>query len=84
MFGKEVYVGEPGSPLEKSITFSDELILQSSQNSFSFRVTALDFQAPRMSKIMYKLDGFDADWLTIGESLLLLIPICDMAIIHSK
>lgn len=35
---------------------------------FSFRVTALDFQAPRMSKIMYKLDGFDADWLTIGES----------------
>lgn len=68
LFGKEVYVGEPGSPLEKSITFSDELILQSSQNSFSFRVTALDFQAPRMSKIMYKLDGFDADWLTIGES----------------
>ena len=42
LFGKEVYVGEPGSPLEKSITFSDELILQSSQNSFSFRVTALD------------------------------------------
>ena len=68
LFGKEVYVGEPGSPLEKSITFSDELILQSNQNSFSFRVTALDFQAPRMSKIMYKLDGFDTDWLTIGES----------------
>ena len=68
LFGKEVYVGEPGSPLKKSITFSDELILQSNQNSFSFRVTALDFQAPRMSKIMYKLDGFDADWLTIGES----------------
>lgn len=68
LFGKEVYVGEPGSPLEKSITFSDELVLQSNQNSFSFRVAALDFQAPRMSKIMYKLDGFDADWLTVGES----------------
>ena len=68
LFGKEVYVGEPGSPLEKSITFSDELVLQSNQNSFSFRVAALDFQAPRMSRIMYKLDGFDADWLTVGES----------------
>ena len=68
LFGKEVYVGEPGSPLEKSITFSDELVLQSNQNSFSFRVAALDFQVPRMSRIMYKLDGFDADWLTVGES----------------
>ena len=68
LFGKEVYVGELGSPLEKSITFSDELVLQSNQNSFSFRVAALDFQAPRMSRIMYKLDGFDADWLTVGES----------------
>lgn len=68
LFGKEVYVGEQGSPLEKSITFSDELVLQSNQNSFSFRLAALDFQAPKMSKIMYKLDGFDADWLTVGES----------------
>ena len=68
LFGKDVYVGEPGSPLEKSITFSDELVLQSNQNSFSFRLAALDFQAPKMSKIMYKLDGFDADWLTVGES----------------
>ena len=68
LFGKEVFVGDPGSPLEKSITFSDEIVLRANQNSFSFRVTALDFQAPKMSKIMYKLDGFDTDWLTVGES----------------
>ena len=68
LFGKEVHVGEPGSPLEKSITFSDELLLHSNQNSFSFRVAALDFQAPRMSKVMYRLDGFDEDWLALGES----------------
>ena len=68
LFGKEVHVGEPGSPLEKSITFSDELLLHSNQNSFSFRVAALDFLAPRMSKVMYRLDGFDEDWLTLGES----------------
>lgn len=68
LFGEEVNADAPGSPLEKSITFSDQLILQSNQNSFSFRVAALDFQAPKMNRIMYKLDGFDEDWLTIGES----------------
>lgn len=68
LFGKEVYAGEPGSPLEQSITFSDQLVLQSNQNSFSFRVAALDFQAPKTSRIMYKLEGFDTDWLTVGES----------------
>ncbi|MBS5639187.1 MAG: response regulator, partial [Bacteroides sp.] len=52
----------------KSITFSDQLVLQSNQNSFSFRVAALDFQAPKTSRIMYKLEGFDTDWLTVGES----------------
>lgn len=68
LFGKEVYAGEPGSPLEKNITFSDHLILQSGQNSFAFRVAALDYQAPKMNKVMYKLDGFDSDWLAVGES----------------
>ncbi|NDV64142.1 hybrid sensor histidine kinase/response regulator transcription factor [Bacteroides sp. 224] len=68
LFGKEVYVDDPGSPLKKSITVSDELVLQSNQNSFSFRVAALNFQAPNMNRIMYKLVGFDEDWLTIGES----------------
>jgi len=28
----------------------------------------LDFQAPRMNQIMYKLDGFDDEWLPVGES----------------
>lgn len=46
----------------------DELVLQPDQNSFSFRVAALDFQAPRMNQIMYKLDGFDDEWLPVGES----------------
>lgn len=68
LFGKEVHAGEPGSPLEKSITYSDRLVLQSGQNSFSFRVAALDFQAPKMNRVMYKLEGFDEDWLPLGES----------------
>lgn len=68
LFGKEVHVDEPGSPLKKSITHSDQLVLRSGQNSFSFRVAALDFQAPKMNRVMYKLEGFDGDWLPLGES----------------
>ena len=68
LFSKEVYAGEPNSPLKKSITFSDKIILRADQNSFSFRIAALGYQAPQMNKLMYKLEGFDDDWLTVGES----------------
>lgn len=67
LFNKEVSVGETDSPLKSSITFSDKVVLTADQNSFSFRIAALSYQAPRMNKLMYKLEGFDEGWLTIGE-----------------
>lgn len=68
LFNKEVSVGETDSPLKSSITFSDKVVLTADQNSFSFRIATLSYQAPRMNKLMYKLEGFDEGWLTIGES----------------
>lgn len=68
LFNKEVPVGETDSPLKSSITFSDKVVLTADQNSFSFRIAALSYQAPRMNKLMYKLEGFDEGWLTIGEN----------------
>ena len=68
LFNKEVYADEPNSPLEKSITFSDKIVLRADQNSFSFRISALGYQAPRMNKLKYKLEGFDDEWLSVGES----------------
>lgn len=68
LFNKEVPVEETDSPLKSSITFSDKVVLTADQNSFSFRIAALSYQAPRMNKLMYKLEGFDEGWLTIGES----------------
>lgn len=68
LFNKEVSVGETDSPLKSSITFSEKVVLTADQNSFSFRIAALSYQAPRMNKLMYKLEGFDEGWLTIGES----------------
>lgn len=68
LFGKEVLVGEEGSPLTRSITCSDKIVLKADQNSFSFRLAALSYQAPLMNKLMYKLEGFDSEWLLAGES----------------
>ncbi len=68
LFNKEMRAETENSPLKKNITFSDKILLHADQNSFSFRLAALGYQAPKMNKLMYKLDGFDDDWLTVGES----------------
>ncbi len=68
LFNKEVYPFDKNSPLEKSITYSDSITLSANQNSFSFRIGALDFQQSGIKKLLYRLDGFDADWIELGES----------------
>lgn len=62
LFNDRAEVGKEGSPLKKSIIISDTLILKSNQNSFSFRIAALSYQAPEMNQLMYRLEGFDAEW----------------------
>lgn len=68
LFSKEVCVGEAGSPLDKSITFSEKIVLRADQNSFSFRLASLSYLAPRMNQLMYQLDGFDEEWLAVSET----------------
>lgn len=68
LFNKEMHVGDEASPLIKNIIFSDKLLLRADENSFAFRLAALGYQAPKMNKLMYKLDGFDEEWLLVGES----------------
>jgi len=71
LFNKSVSVGDEDSPLKKSITYSDAIVLDADQNSFSLRIAALSYQAPQMNRLMYKLDGFDKEWLSVtGNSLI--------------
>lgn len=71
LFNKRVPVCTEGSPLEKSIVFSDELELASDQNSFSLHVAALGYQAPEMNQLSYKLEGFDKEWYSVGRNSLI-------------
>lgn len=66
LFNKEVHQGDLSSPLEQNITFSDKITLKAEQNSFSFRIAALGYQDSGISKLMYKLEGFDDKWLPLG------------------
>lgn len=68
LFNKRLSAGRPDSPLKKSITYSDELVLEANQNSFSFSVAALSYQAPEMNRLEYTLEGFDREWYAVGRN----------------
>lgn len=68
LFNKEIYPYEKDSPLDKSITYSDQITLDANQNSFSLKIGSLNFQKLRKDRLMYRLDGFDSNWIELGES----------------
>ena len=70
LFNKRSPIAIEGSPIFKSITYSDVIELSAKQNSFSLRASVLSYQAPLSNIIIYKLDGYDKEWYTLerGES----------------
>lgn len=71
LFNKRLPVNRDDSPLKKNITYSEDIELDADQNSFSFHVAALSYQAPEMNQLVYKLDGFDQEWYTVGRNTLI-------------
>ncbi|MDG3583862.1 hybrid sensor histidine kinase/response regulator transcription factor [Galbibacter pacificus] len=65
---KEVSVTENGSPLSKSITYSDEINLKHTESSFSIDFSALSFNASQMTKYWYQLEGLNDDWVELNKS----------------
>ncbi len=68
LFNKKMYAGAPGSPLKKSITYTDKVELDAGQNSFSLRIAALGSEISQRNPMRYKLENFDKDWITAGKS----------------
>lgn len=68
LFNQPVPVGGKGSPLEKSIMFSDRITLGHNQNTFSFSIAALNYSAPEARKLVYRLEGLDRQWQPVSES----------------
>lgn len=53
---------EDGSPLSKSITYTDKIVLTHRQSTFSIDFASLNYTAPEMSEYAYRVEGLDDDW----------------------
>jgi ligand-binding sensor domain-containing protein/signal transduction histidine kinase len=62
VYNNELMIGEKGSPLKNSISFTKNINLAYSQSSFSIDFAALSYTAPSMIKYAYKMEGLDKDW----------------------
>jgi signal transduction histidine kinase/ligand-binding sensor domain-containing protein len=43
------------------------IVLDSKQNNLSFEFSSLNFMRPKLSSYYYKLEGFDKDWILVGD-----------------
>jgi ligand-binding sensor domain-containing protein/signal transduction histidine kinase len=60
---KELVINKSGSPLKRSVTFTDKIVLKHTQSTFSVDFASLSYSAPEMSEYAYKMEGLDADWI---------------------
>ncbi len=67
VFNKEVPINAPGSPLKKSISYTESIHLKYNQSSFSIDFSALDFLDPAKVHYSYKLENFEDDWNDVGN-----------------
>lgn len=63
---KAVNVNETGSPLEKSVSRTDNIFLKANQNDFSIQFTALDFNNQGRNKYAYILENYMDEWANLG------------------
>ena len=55
------------SPLQRSISYTSDLILPYQQNVFSITFAALSYTSPSTNRYRYRLDGLDHDWNEVGS-----------------
>ena len=55
------------SPIKKQIGEAEEIILTYKQNNFTLYFAALHFANPSQNKYRYKLEGYDKDWINLGN-----------------
>ncbi|MFZ1517249.1 MAG: two-component regulator propeller domain-containing protein [Ignavibacteriaceae bacterium] len=66
IFNQNIAPGK-NAPLTKNIMFANEIVLNHSQNVFSFQFSALDYNSPNTINYAYKMEGFDKDWIYSGS-----------------
>jgi ligand-binding sensor domain-containing protein/signal transduction histidine kinase len=60
---KELAINKNGSPLTRSITYTDKISLGYNQSTFSIDFASFSYSAPEMSEYAYKMEGLDDEWI---------------------
>lgn len=68
LFHDEVRINDPTGILARSISKTDVITLQPSQNVFSLEFACLENKFPKKNRYRYFLEGFDNRWNEIGEN----------------
>ena len=66
IFNKDVMIGMEVSPLSKSISETEEIVLSHRQSVFSFEFVALNYIVSRKNQYAYKMEGFEEEWNYVG------------------
>ncbi|HMF71496.1 MAG TPA: two-component regulator propeller domain-containing protein [Flavitalea sp.] len=62
---KDIPIDAPESPLKKSITYTDKIVLGHKQSTFSIDFAVLSYISPDMNEYAYKMEGLDKEWTTL-------------------
>ena len=57
-----VEILQKNSPLDKSIIYTDKIVLQFDQSTFNIDFAALSYSAPELSNYAYKMENLDKEW----------------------
>ncbi|AUP78529.1 hybrid sensor histidine kinase/response regulator transcription factor [Flavivirga eckloniae] len=64
---KTVKIGDENAPLTKPLSQTQEIILSYDQSLFSFEFIGFNYSQPEKNEYAYMLEGFNDDWLHIGN-----------------
>jgi signal transduction histidine kinase/ligand-binding sensor domain-containing protein/CheY-like chemotaxis protein/AraC-like DNA-binding protein len=59
--------GDPGSPLEKSVKYTQQIKLNSRQNSLTLSFVANNYLQPGKNRFRYRLLNYDENWIEAGS-----------------
>ncbi|HJZ41023.1 MAG TPA: two-component regulator propeller domain-containing protein [Bacteroidales bacterium] len=67
IYDKSAIPGAKHSPIKQHINFTGFIKLNPRQSAFTIEFASLDYNTPAKNRFMYKLEGFDEDWVNAGN-----------------
>ncbi|NDV83112.1 hybrid sensor histidine kinase/response regulator transcription factor [Bacteroides sp. 51] len=68
IYNKEITTHTPQSPLKKSITHTDKIVLDYDMSNISFDVALLNYSTAEANQYYYRMDPVDNDWVRAASS----------------